>query len=175
MKTLRFLSILTLVFTMNTASAQKVKSFKAWVTLTDNTRSKGILFLADSDSLVIMGQDLNKINIDPRMIKTIQIRRKGSVGKGLWIGALSGAVLGAVGGAAGGDDEPGFFSMTAEEKALGGAIITSFPAAGLGALLGSARVTYAIEGNLAGYLNVLPKLEGYALHKKAERLNASNF
>lgn len=165
MKTLRLLSVLTLVFALSTAYAQKVKTYKAWVTLSDDTRMKGTFYAAETDALILMGEDLDEIKIDPKIIKTIQIRRKGRVGRGVWIGALSGVVVGGIAGYASGDDEPGFFSSTAEEKALGNAILLSFPGAGIGALIGSARTIFAINGNYQTYLNSLSELEKYALHR----------
>jgi len=165
MKTLRFLSVLTLVFALSTAYAQKVKTYRAWVTLSDETRIKGTFYSAGTDALILMGEDLNEIRIDPKTVKTISLRRKGSVGKGVWIGALSGAVVGGIAGYASGDDEPGWFSSTAEEKALGNAIFLSFPGAGVGALIGSARTIFAVNGNYQTYLNSRAELEKYALHR----------
>lgn len=166
MKAIRFLAVLTLVFSLSTVYAQKIKSYKAWVTLNDGSQMRGIFYAADSEALILMGEDLNEIKIDPKYIKTIQLRRKGRVGRGVWIGALSGAVVGGIAGYASGDDEPGWFSSTAEEKALGNAIFLSFPGAGIGALIGSARTIFTIDGNNEFYLNHLAELAKYALRNK---------
>ena len=166
MKTLRLLPVLALVFSLTAGHSQKVKTYKAWVTFTDDIRIRGTFYSAETDGLMLIGEDLNEIRIDPKKVKTISLRRKGSVGKGVWIGALSGAVVGAIAGYASGDDEPGWFSSTAEEKAAGGAIFLSFPGAGIGALIGSARTVFAINGNYQTYLTRLPELEKYALHKQ---------
>ena len=164
MKPLPCLFALSLTFTITTATAQKVKAYKTWVTFTDEIRIKGTFYSADTDGLILMGEDLNEIRIDPKNVKTISLRRKGSVGKGIWIGALSGAVVGGIAGYASGDDEPGWFSSTAEEKAVGNAIFFSFPGAGIGALFGSKRTIYAINGDYQTYMAQLAELKKYALH-----------
>ncbi|MEE4177764.1 MAG: hypothetical protein V2I46_09660 [Bacteroides sp.] len=162
MKTLYLLPVLALAFTLTTGHAQKVKTYKAWVTFTDDIRIRGTFYSAETDGLILMGDDLNEIRIDPKTVKTISFRRKGSVGKGVWIGALSGAAVGAIAGYASGDDEPGWFSSTAEEKAAGGAIFLSFPGAGIGALFGSKRTIYPINGDYQTYSGLLAELKKYS-------------
>lgn len=162
MKAKCLLSVLALVFTLNTGHAQKVKHYKTWVTFTDDIRIKGTFYSADKDGLILIGEDLNETRIDPKTIKTISFRRKGSVGKGVWIGALSGAVVGGIAGYASGDDEPGWFSSTAEEKAVGNAIFFAFPGAGIGALFGTKRTIYDINGDYQAYLALLDELNSYS-------------
>lgn len=166
MKTRHLLSVLTLVCTLNTGYAQKVQAYRSWVTFTDDIRIKGTFYSADKDGLILMGEDLNEIRIDPKTVQTISFRRKGSVGKGVWIGALSGAVVGGIAGYASGDDEPGWFSSTAEEKAAGTAIFLSFPGAGLGALFGSKRTIYDIHGDYQTYSALLDAFKAYSPHAR---------
>lgn len=162
MKALHLISALTLALTLTTGFSQKAKPYKAWVTYTDDIRIRGTFYSADSDGLILMGEDLNEIRIDPKTVKTISFRRKGSVGKGIWIGALSGAVAGGIAGYASGDDEPGLLSWTAEEKAVGNAIFFSFPGAGIGALFGTKRTIYDINGEYQTYLTLLDELNSYS-------------
>ncbi len=56
---------------------------------------------------------------------------------GLGWGFLAGAVIGGVAGGASGDDPPGWFSMTAEEKAVGGAIVFGTMGALVGGIVGA--------------------------------------
>jgi hypothetical protein len=51
-------------------------------------------------------------------IETISLRRKGSAGRGALTGGLIGVGLGIIVGLASGDDKPGWFSMTAGDKAF---------------------------------------------------------
>jgi len=75
-------------------------------------------------------------------VTSVEIKRGGRGAlEGMGIGFLSGATIGAFGGFASGDDPPGWFSMTAEQKAAGGGLVLGLSGAiiGLpvGALVGS--------------------------------------
>lgn len=165
MQTLRLLLILMLIYTLPTVKAQKIKQYKTWVTLTNDTKAIGILYSADKNGILIMREDLTQANIDSKTIEVIKLRRKGSVGRGVWIGALSGATAGAVTGYASGDDEPGWFSATAEEKALGHGLLLAFPGAGVGAIFGSGKTTFLINGDDDTYLAKLAEIKKYSLNK----------
>jgi hypothetical protein len=160
MKPLRFLSILTLVFTLTTANAQKVKTYKIWVTLVNQEEVKGILYAANEDELVILGEDLDQLNYAPGNIRVIKLRREGKAGKGAWIGGVSGLVIGAVSGYA---SESG--SGWEEIGAWGGAIVGAPIGTILGALIGSGKDKYNINGDRDTYNSLLPMLQKYAPQK----------
>ena len=158
MKTLHFLSVLTLFFTLATANAQKVKTYKIWVTLVNQEEIKGTLFAADEDTLVILGEDLTQIKFTPGNIREIKLRRVGKGGKGAWIGAVSGALVLGVAGLASGDD--GW--VPAEAVAVGGAFFGGSIGAVAGALIASSRERYIINGDRNTYNSLLPMLQKYA-------------
>ena len=85
-------------------------------------------------------------------IDKIKLRRKNKIGKSTGIGAAAGLVLGIATGYADGDDEPGFMSFSAEEKATGGAILFLPLGAGIGAGIGAIKHTIHINGNLQNYI-----------------------
>lgn len=95
-------------------------------------KARGVLVSPDSTSW------LDAQTGELRTVPTAEVREirivshgKGAL-QGLGIGFLVGALAGAVAGYAGGDDPPGWFSMTAAQKAgIGGVAL-----GGLGALIG---------------------------------------
>ena len=159
MKTLHFLFALTLLFTLATVNAQKVKTYKIWVTLLKQ-EVKGTLYAANEDELVVLGEDLTQLKFVPGNIRVIKLRRKGKGGKGAWIGAVSGLVVGAVAGYA---SESG--SGWEEVGAIGGALVGAPTGAVLGALIGSGKDKYIINGDRDTYNSLLPMLQQYAPQK----------
>ena len=71
-------------------------------------------------------------------ISTVSIRRTGSTGRGILIGALTGLATGIIAGFVEGDDPPEYwFAMTAGEKAIGYGALGSVAGAGIGAIIGA--------------------------------------
>jgi hypothetical protein len=160
MKTLRFLSMLSLVLTMTTGHTQKVKTYKIWVTLVNQKEVKGTLYTASEDTLVILGEDLAQLTFVPGTIREIKVRRVGKGGKGAWIGAVSGLVAGALIGYA---SESG--SGWEDVGAFAGGILGASVGALIGTGVGSSREKYVINGNRATYNAFLPRLQQYAPQK----------
>ena len=169
MKTLiTFLGIL-FVFSVSLNAQNKkgkIKVHKAWVKLMDGTKTKGVLYAADSTGVTISNSIptnyLNTIGVND--IEEIRIRKKRNVGKGVWIGALSGATLGAISGLASGDDNSGgWFSYTKEEKAIGTGVFLGIVGVGVGALAGTYKKKIVVNGNAATYKNYLGLIQSYAL------------
>jgi hypothetical protein len=160
MKTLQFLSIISLVLTMATGHAQKVNTYKIWVTLINQKEVKGTLYSAHEDELVILGEDLAQLKFVPGNIRVIKLRRVGKGGRGAWIGALG-----------------GFAASTmicyASESGSGwedlcpfGGVVFGAPIGTLiGIGVGSGREKYSINGNRDAFNSLLPKLQEYAPHK----------
>ena len=79
------------------------------------------------------------MNVATSEVAAVQFNRHGrGAWEGLGLGLLSGAVTGAAIGFADGDDESGFLTSTAEEKALGGGILLGGAGGLLGLLVGAA-------------------------------------
>lgn len=159
--------LITLLFALSPLQAQKVRLYKAKVTLNDDNRVKGILYSANEEGLLLMDKKLvDTIRaIDHRSIKSIKLRRSGRVGRSALIGASGGALLGAVLGLAEGDDSADcwIFCYTAEEKALAGAVVLAIPGAGIGALIGTESKKYEINGNTSTYNTYISELRSMAV------------
>lgn len=154
--------------------AQKSKPYKVWIDQMDNSNViKGFLYSVDEYSLKISkdktGLDSTSVIIvDAERINLIKLRRKGRIGRGAGIGAASGALLGGILGLADGDDEPGWFSATKEEKATGGGILLAIPGAAVGAGVGAIKKKIVIDGNMENYSMNLDKLRAYALNSNTD-------
>ena len=83
----------------------------------------------------------------------LQFRRKGNEVNGFFLGALTGFVVGGFVGLVSGDDEPGWFSFTAEEKAVILGVLGTVPGAIIGGIVGSAKVKIPINGDYEKYKN----------------------
>jgi hypothetical protein len=162
MKTLRPLCLLLFIFTLTAVNAQKVKTYKVWVTLLDETNIRGTFYAAHQDRFVILGEDLAQLEFVPEDLQKIKVRRQGNVGKGAWIGALSGAVIGGVAGLAGGD----VAFMDAEAIGAGYAILGATIGTLTGLAIGSGKEEYIIKGDRNVYISYLPVLKHYAPQKK---------
>lgn len=153
----------------------KVKVHRAWIQKMDDSRVKGYLARLDSTEVVLFVGPLKKsvdtLRVRSSEIKTLKIRRKGSVLKGAAIGALTGALLGTGIGFFDGDDtcrrgEWCLFTFTAEEKAVALGTFLGVTGGIVGALTGTRREKYTIDGDLNKYYQLLAKLESFALFRK---------
>ncbi len=170
MKALRYFTLISLIFTLSMANAQSIKPYKAKITLTNGTQVKGILHSANKGGIVLVEKNLKDTIafVDAATIEMIQIRRKGKVGEGVWIGAVSGAVLGAVIGFASGDDKPragewNILLYKAEEKALIAAVPLAVLGTGMGAIIASKSKKIDIKGNPEIYNTNLSSIKSYGL------------
>jgi small nuclear ribonucleoprotein (snRNP)-like protein len=161
MKTIPVIGVLLIFLISFTTVAQKSITHKVWVTLSDNSEVKGTLLQATEEAFVLVKEDLSKMEIDPQRIKTLKIRKTGSVGRGAWMGALGGFLAGSLVGYASGDDEPGLLSWTAEEKAFAGAFLATPAGTLLGIAIGSGKETILVNGNLELYRTNLNQLKRY--------------
>ena len=161
MKTFRHLYVLTLVFSLTSGHAQKVYTYKAWVTLIDKTVVKGTYYAANEEEFVILGEDLNQIGFAPENMEAVKLRRQGNTGKGAWMGAIAGATIGVVIGLASTQDA--YISQGA--GALIGGLIGAPVGAIAGASLNSGREKFMINGDRDVYLTLLPRLRKYIPHQ----------
>lgn len=148
----------------------KVKIFKTWVQLNGEPyKSIGVLYQLKDSSILISNSVLesdyysNNFQVTEFKIENIEkisLRRKGGIGKGVWIGALSGTVLGVIiGGASqgGGYDSYGM--------GLAGGVAGCFVGAGLGALFGTIKLSIPIDGQLDNYYKNNKKLSRRSIKK----------
>jgi hypothetical protein len=161
MKSLGIIILILCCFTIFPLSAQKNPTFKVWITLLDESKIKGTLFDVNERELEVLNIDLTKAQIEPERIKTIKLRRTGKIGRGAWVGALAGTAVGGLSGYAGGDDEPGWFSWSAEEKGVVGIMLGAPIGTLAGMVLSTPQDIFAINGNLNTYIAVLPQLKTY--------------
>lgn len=85
-------------------------------------------------------------------LRQVTIRRKGSTGRGAGYGALIGLGFGAIGGLISGDDPPGWFALTAGQKAIGYGILGIPVGALVGLIVGTvSHKTFIIGGNKNKY------------------------
>jgi len=143
---------------------QKNKPHKVWVTSMDGAKYVGILSSANQEMLKIIENDYSVIEVEAVEIHRIQIRKINQAGRGALFGALSGLVVGGIGGFALGDDKGDLISFKAEEKAIIGALICTPIGAGFGALFGSTKKEFIIDGNIVKYNNHLQKFRQYAIN-----------
>ena len=176
---------LILMCCINSLSAQdKVdpdkifKIYKTWISLrSDSKQLKGVLYEI-KDSSVLFSYTTSKadylsgnfavLEIYHSDIRRIAIRRKGSVGKGAGIGAAVGFLIGGVIGLASGDDtcpqgQICFFVSTAEDKAVATGVTLGFIGAAIGAIAGSTRKKFHINGDFNNYYRIKNMLEKYSV------------
>jgi len=145
---------------------KKIKQYRVWITLMDSPKSnaiKGILYSADEDFVTFkykISDEYSVNTIDPNIIKKIEIRRKGKVGKGAVIGAVTGLGIGAIAGYSEGDD----FLFSKETKAIfGGIAVGGFFGAPMGALLTTGKKKFEINGDIENYKRHLKSLQKYTI------------
>jgi hypothetical protein len=152
---------------MRSYQFQKDSSYKTWITLSpDQSKLKGFLYEKNDSSVIIREgfknfremasqeityDDLLNLPLDYSSIPITNIdkmkaRKKGRVGRGVFIGALTGFAVGGLIGAISGDDPPDtYMALTAGEKALILGMPLAAVGAGVGGLLGSFKLTIPIN------------------------------
>jgi hypothetical protein len=146
---------------------QKVKVHKIWVDLLDGSKIKGNLYSADKYGIkVVNNTDSESLTIiKAANIDKVKIRRKGKIGNSILIGAGAGVAFGGLLGFVSGDDEPGLFSFTKEEKAGGGAVAFGVLGTGVGALIGTKKEKIFMNGDINKYVEHLKIIQSYSMQK----------
>ena len=163
---LLFLGVTQLVAPQSISKKSNV--YRAWISILGSPEPiQGYLYNADSSIVTLTLKnsfDLDHLQtIESTRIDQIKLRKKGVIGKGVWIGALVGFGVGVTAGLIGGDDPDGFISFTKEENAIIYGVPTSILGCGVGALVASKRTNLKIGGNQQMYISQLDKLKGYSL------------
>lgn len=170
MKTIILIIAVTLAFGFGAygqSKKGKIKIYKIWVLKIDGSKEKGFFYKANEKGITVSKSKSldasNLILVEAENISLIKVRRKGAIGKGAGIGFLSGAAVGAGMGFAQGDDEPGWFSLTKEDKAVGIGVALGLLGTGVGAIAGTGTKKIPIYGDLETYLTQLNSLINYDL------------
>ncbi|MGY8916120.1 MAG: hypothetical protein ACKVJF_13695 [Flavobacteriales bacterium] len=163
---LLFLGVTQIVAPQNISKKSNV--YRAWISILGSPdQIQGYLYKADSSFVTLTLKnsfDFNNLQtIESNRIDQIKLRKKGIIGKGVWIGALVGFGVGATAGLIGGDDPEGFITFTKEEYALIYGVPISILGCGVGALVSSKKTTVKIGGDQQMYIAQLEKLKGYTL------------
>lgn len=152
------------------------KIYQVWIKPLDNSATiKGVLYALNDSSIFISNSLLKKDYcsgnywakpILVKNVKTLKVRRKGSVGKGALTGILSGAITGIIVGFAAGDDPPGLFSYDASQKATWAGIGFAIIGVSVGAGIGSSSKNFQIEGRIENYSDIKDRLSKYTIIKE---------
>lgn len=146
-------------------STKKPSIYKAWAGNIDR-KVVGALYEVTDSSLKISNSmnlahyetgEFKYVDVYARDIETIKLRRKGRIGRGILIGAISGFFTGAIIGLIAGDDdcesEVGLasffchaFATTAEQKALSTGAFLGVTGGLVGAVVGSIKIKIPING-----------------------------
>ncbi len=165
--------LLLLLFCSSQLAAQPSKwknPTQVWVTYNDGSRMSGWMHdVKDSSILFVTKHPISYssqrfIEQNPNIqlkkteftealakdIKHIKLQRRGAMLRGALIGAAIGAGIGIITGYASGDDEPGWFSFTKEEKAAVLGVGFAIPGVIIGGIVGAVHIKIPI-GSQAGY------------------------
>lgn len=164
-----FLMIFAFFFSISIAlqaqnTSNKIKPHKIWITQLDGSKVSGRLYAADEGFVKIAQNNSldvsNLTSINSEQIDFVKIRRKGKIGRGAWIGAVSGAGLGV------------FIGLTTESDgwegvvATGSGIMLGAIGTGIGAGIGAFKKKLSINGNLEVYKSHLQEIQSYSLVPK---------
>lgn len=173
MKTLKLIALVVMILNMNfiytQEKVQKVKNYKTWITLNDESEIHGILYQLKDSSIVVTNTKTDGTQeIDIKDIQKIKIRRKNSIGRGAVIGGVSGLVVGGIVGYMNGDDPDGIslFKMSAEGKAVSSGILFMPLGAGTGILIGTIKKKFDINGNVSNYNKNIQQLRKYVIKRE---------
>lgn len=161
-----FLCSINLTIGQNTKG--NIKVHKVWISMVNSSKIiKGNLYAVDDNAIKIIDNESFDISnlqiISPSQVEKISIRRKGKVGKGVWIGGLTGLGIGLVSGLVSSDDSDKWFGYTPGEKAIINSIFTTPIGAGIGALIALDKKVIVINGNLESYKLQMHMLRSYSL------------
>jgi hypothetical protein len=173
-----------------TGSPDKRKGGQTWISTYETEQLiSGVLYEIQDSSVTVSTRSISrpglpgKVNmtkLDIRSIDVIKLRKNGSVGQGILYGAISGLVVGGALGIlyassvkksdAGANDLEKSFNSTASSLAIAGTSILIGigcigTGIGIGALIGSAKITIPINGSRKQFDQNRSLLEGYSTKK----------
>ena len=172
--TILFFAFLATGWSQNANVEKKGIPYKVWISKMDSKQIlKGYLYKLSEDSITLVRSlvadrfQYNYQTIEIENVKTIKLRKKGKIIKGLIAGGLTGFSVGGLIGLFSGDDEPGFVSFKAEQKAifLGTTVAISGMIIG-GGIAESKRIKIPINGSKSIYKEELTKLKTFLVKMK---------
>ena len=169
----------TMLFSQNTNTKKHI--YKVWISKIDNSKViKGSLYQVNDTSLKFVSKKGQVNSLETNLIKSIKIRRKGKIGKGILFGALSGFAVGGISGLISGDDPDKPYTVdfgsfgsidginkgtSAGAKAIINGTIGALGGGGVGAIIATKKDEFIINGDLETYKKHLDKLKSYAMIK----------
>ena len=148
-------------------STDTMKHYRCVIELKSFDRMIGEIYQTRDSGISLLRNDFyNYQEISVYDINEIKIRRKGSIGRGILIGALYGAITGAIIGLVSGDDTEGFIRFTAADKALAFGTFLSLPGGLIGGIAGTANITIPINGSKKKYQDNRKYIIKYSLIQK---------
>ena len=176
-----------------TDSPDKGKNYQAWISTYEASRAiTGGLYEIRDSSIMLSNRNFSRngspgkvdmTKLDVRSIDVIKVRKNGSIGKGVLYGAISGLVAGGALGIlyaasvkksdAGANDLEKSFNSAASSMAIAGTSILIGigcigTGIGVGALIGSAKITIPINGSRKQFDQNRSILDGYSAKKLRE-------
>ncbi len=178
MKTINVIALIVFCC-LNSIHAQetikKNKVYRTWITMNSEPfKVKGFLYEINDSSISVANSKIIKEYSTVRFqvaklhiidIEKIKTRRNNSIGRGIWIGAVTGFVVGGIIGLVDGDDPAGFLAMTAGEKAIKAGVALSIGGAVIGGLIGTIKIRIPIDGSMNNYNRNKNKLNKYSIKK----------
>lgn len=151
-------------------SEAKEKPYHLWLTKIEAAPTVRGYLLHLENSFIVIRDEQPKTSYEVSVVEIdqLQFRRKGAVGKGILIGAISGAATGALLAVLEGDGKPsnnsGFtIQFSPEALALTGMVVGAVPGAVIGGIIGGSKVKIPIGGSQENYLQVRDGLLQYTL------------
>jgi hypothetical protein len=128
---------LALSLALPSASKEKKKGADVVVQKKGGQRVQAELLAVKEGRLILMDSStLSEVTFGVDEIRSIRVVKKAKVLKGLGLGILTGGVVGSVTGLLSGDDEPGWFSFTVEQKAFGLGVVFALMGGIIGGISG---------------------------------------
>lgn len=142
-----------------------------WMKMTDSPKVLRGAILRTTDSSIFWVNEGTRIvfaekqatEIHCSKIKYLKFRKKNKPLNSTLGGMIGGAIFGGILGFATGDDEPGFFSFTKEEKAVMGAIFFGALGAIVGLIAGFRKEKCYVQGHPERFRALRPDIKPYTL------------
>ena len=168
-KGVRLATIIAVVLSlaMSSAAKEKKQGAELLVQKKDGHVIKAELLAVKGRDLILMDfSSFSEMRVGIDDVRSIKIVKKSKLFQGLGLGLLAGGAGGAGIGLLSGDDEGGWFALTAEEKALAGGIFLGALGMALGGIYGVIKGTdesVEMEGKAPQEIDaILIKLDGKA-------------
>lgn len=172
----RFLAFLIIALAVSGLYAQdtapKMEIYRTWISLNNEPKViRGSLYQVSDNAVVVSSAVKNRhysanryeiTKLHYYTIETIQIRQSGTVRRGARLGAIAGFTVGfLIGNITTGSGD--FFTGPTVGVILG--VPSAIAGAGVGAIIGSSKITIPINGNTNNFNQNKNKLREYAIIK----------